>query len=190
MANKLIIPSRKELNLAYGNSMDSMKWLKQKIRDMRNLTSSERRFMVGKMYCFSYDPITKSNLPYYDRFPLILVLDIDREGFLGLNLHYLPPKMRYVFLNKLMNYATTNSKDEVIKLRISYEILQAVKRLSEYKPSLKRYNYPQLRTKIIPIPSSEWQEVLNLPIDKFVKAKKLEVWVDSVLEIKEEQNGS
>ena len=183
--SKLIVPSNRELNLAFGNSMDSMKWLKAKILAMRNMSSTEKRFMVGKMYCYSYDPSTKADLPYYDKFPLVLILDMDREGFLGLNLHYLPPKMRYLFLNKLMQYATVNSKDEVIKLRISYDILQTVKRLREYKPALKRYKYSQLRTKIIPIPSTEWQQVLNLPLDKFVKAKKLEVWAESVEQIKD-----
>ena len=31
------------------------------------------------MYTFFYDPKTKEKLPYYDRFPLVLILDINSD---------------------------------------------------------------------------------------------------------------
>jgi hypothetical protein len=41
----------------------------------------------GNMYMFAYDPKFKEELPYYDRFPLVLVIGPAPGGFLGLNLH-------------------------------------------------------------------------------------------------------
>ena len=56
----------------------------------------------GNLYMFFYDPKTKEDLPYWDKFPMVLVLENYSDGFLGLNLHYLPPKFRVAFLTKLM----------------------------------------------------------------------------------------
>jgi len=38
----------------------------------------------GNMVLFNYDPKTKANLPYYDRFPLIFVVERYSKGFLGI----------------------------------------------------------------------------------------------------------
>ena len=48
----------------------------------------------GNMYMFFYDPKYKETLPYYDGFPLIIMLGPAKGGFMGLNLHYLPPAVR------------------------------------------------------------------------------------------------
>jgi hypothetical protein len=148
----------------------------------------EKRFLVGKMYMFRYVPKGRYDLPYYDRFPLILVLDINNDGFMGLNLHYLPPKMRYIFMNKLLRYATYTPQNEVNRIKVSYEILKVTERLKEYKPALKKYLFDQLRTVIVPIPSNEWQSVLNLPLDGFFKASKNRVWMESIDQIKGEND--
>ena len=43
----------------------------------------------GNMYMYFYDPKHKTTLPYYDRFPLTIMVDGAPGGFYGLNLHYL-----------------------------------------------------------------------------------------------------
>ena len=48
---------------------------------------------IGDMFIFQYDPKYKdkpSILPYYDRYPVIIMFDTGLTGFLGLNFHYLP----------------------------------------------------------------------------------------------------
>ena len=45
---------------------------------------------IGKMYLFQYDAKHKKILPYWDRFPLIFPFDYAKDGFYGINLHYLP----------------------------------------------------------------------------------------------------
>ena len=42
----------------------------------------------GRMYNFQYDPKTKKQLPYYDRFPLCIPVQPAKKGFHGMNLHY------------------------------------------------------------------------------------------------------
>jgi hypothetical protein len=54
------------------------------------------------MYFFIYDRKGKNELDYYDRFPLIIPLESYSDGFLGLNIHYLPMRYRIAFMRKLM----------------------------------------------------------------------------------------
>ena len=68
----------------------------------------------------------KKTLPYYDGFPLIIMLGPAPNGFYGLNLHYLPHSLRAKFLDQL--YDTTNNEkyDSTTRFRLTYDILQKV----------------------------------------------------------------
>jgi hypothetical protein len=177
-------------------SRDSMKWLQAKIEELRNPSTiprgiaqekfrNSKRFLLGRLYCFYYDPIGKSDLQYYDRFPMVLALEKYEDGFLGLNLHYLPYRYRLAFLGKLLNYAVLNDDNDVMKIRITYDILQASKRFKEFRPCIKRYLNSQIRSKILTIQPNEWEIASFLPIHQFKGAKAQEVWKDSVNEIKD-----
>lgn len=176
----------------------SMLWLQENVRDIRTspqalgteiLTEARGgRFQMGGLYHFAYDPLTKDKLPYYDTFPLVIPLHPKpgangEPGFLGLNLHYLPPKVRAAFLDKLMDFAVTNSNDEPTRLRITYEILQATQRYKEFKPCLKHYLNKQIRSRIKTIKPSEWEVALFLPTANFQKATKTKVYKDSLNQI-------
>ena len=47
----------------------------------------------GQMYLFRYNPQGKKTLSYYDIYPLVFPLKASKGGFIGLNLHYLSPKL-------------------------------------------------------------------------------------------------
>jgi hypothetical protein len=50
------------------------------------LKTNADRGGVGSMQMFFYDPKTKETLPYYDTFPLVVVVGPAEGGFYGLNL--------------------------------------------------------------------------------------------------------
>ena len=68
-------------------SRESIKWLRERVSELKDasrripsqISKEEERYIKffgkGKMYFFYYDPKTKEDLPYYDRFPLVLVLE-------------------------------------------------------------------------------------------------------------------
>ena len=129
---------------------EAITWLTKKISDLRNVTGiastigkedfrKRNRFQVGGLYYFYYDPKTKADIPYYDRFPLVLVLDIKTDGFLGLNLHYLPLRHRLDLLDKMMEYAILDGNNDVQRMTVTYDILNASRRFKEFKPCLKKY---------------------------------------------------
>ena len=103
--------------------------------------------IIGSMYMFFYDPKHKDTLPYYDRFPLVIVLDKAEGGFLGLNLHYLPPVLRAKFLDGLIS--TTNNKlyTDDSRFLVTYKMLKSSARLKYFKPCVKHYLTSQVRSR-------------------------------------------
>jgi hypothetical protein len=175
-------------------SKDSLKWLMAKIADVRGVRvaksiSNEKvrqvnKFILGGLYCFYYNPKGKMDLPYYDQFPMVLALERYNDGFLGLNFHYLPIKYRVVFLDKLMNFAMMGDAGEIMRMRVTYDILTASKRLKEFKPCIKRYLSSHIQSKILTIQPNEWDIAALLPLQQFKGATAPEVWQDSVDELR------
>jgi len=175
-------------------SNESLKWLMAKIADVRGVRvaksiSNEKvrqvnKFILGGLYCFYYNPKGKTDLPYYDQFPMVLALERYNDGFLGLNFHYLPIKYRVVFLDKLMNFATMGDAGEIMRMRVTYDILTASKRLKLFKPCIKRYLSSHIQSKILTIQPNEWDIAALLPLQQFKGATAPEVWQDSVDELR------
>jgi hypothetical protein len=136
------------------------------------------------MYFFYYDAKTKDDLPYWDKFPLVLVLEKYSDGFLGLNLHYLPIKQRVLFMTKLMRFAILNEEDEIIRMRVTYDILNSTRRFREFRPCLKRYLFTHIRSKILLVQPNEWDVAMFLPIQQFRKDTAKNVWQDSLTKIR------
>lgn len=133
----------------------------------------------GNMYLFAYDAKHKKTLPYFDRYPLIFPLKKAPGGFLGLNMHYLPLKLRAVLMDALYDTASNDRYDEKTKLRLSYDILKGASKFKLFKPTVHMYLRSQFKSRFIEIASSEWDIALFLPVEKFVGASKSQVWADS-----------
>ena len=196
MASKLTqLTQEKSTAQLQSLSRESYQWFLKKIAEIRNPSyiprniSAEdfrknRKFVLGGLYHFYYDPKGKADLPYYDRFPLVLALEKYSDGFLGLNLHYLPIKYRVAFLDKLLPFAVLNDDNEIKRLRVTYDILTASKGLKAFKPCLKRYLTGHIQSKILAIQSNEWDIAAFLPIQQFKKASAAKVWQESMEEIR------
>lgn len=182
-------------------SRESLQWLVKKIAELKNPSrlvvpitkekgrftqpSNRQKFMIGALYFFVYDPKGKADLDYYDKFPLVMPLERHPDGFLGLNLHYLPIKYRMLFIRKLMPLAIYNDDDEIKRIRITYELLEASKRYKEFRPCIKRYLYPHIKSRILAVQPNEWDTALYLPVQQFKKASANKVWKESVQQIRE-----
>jgi hypothetical protein len=78
------------------------------MNDKENIVNTIDEKSIGKMYTFFYDPKHKETLPYYDLFPLIFVVGPAAGGFLGINLHYLPPVLRAKLMDSLYQILNNN----------------------------------------------------------------------------------
>lgn len=138
------------------------------------------RIELGKMYLFKYDPKGKKELPYYDAYPLIFPFADAEGGFLGLNLHYLPYKLRFVLLNSLLEYSVYSKDSDRKKLDFSWSQIKGVTKYAAAKPCIKHYLISHIKSQFLEVPGDEWGSVLLMPLERFKKATKEQVWKDSI----------
>lgn len=134
---------------------------------------------IGKMFMFFYDPKHKQTLPYYDTFPLIFPLDIRKNGYLGINMHYLPPVLRAKLMNAIYTTITDKRSDKNTKLQISYSILASASKYRYFKPCVKSYLWDHVKSQYLNIPPTMWDAALMLPTASFKKATAETVWMNS-----------
>ena len=135
------------------------------------------RQRMGDMYMFFYDPKHKETLPYYDTFPLIIMVEKAPGGFYGLNMHYLPPVLRAKLFDGLAK--SDERYDENTRFRARYRLLQSVRKLKYFKPCFKHYLTKHVEGRISKVEAPEWEIALFMPTQRFKKATATQVYADS-----------
>src|SRR6056300_1207673 len=130
---------------------------------LKQADNKKPRVGAGRMYHFFYDPKFKKELPYYDKFPLIFMVGPAKGGFYGINLHYLPPKLRAQLMDALYDVTTNKRYDEGTRLRVSYDILNGASKYRFFKPTFKHYLNAHVNSQFMKIDSAEWDIALFLP---------------------------
>ena len=151
--------------------------------DKDNVRSSITTKDIGKMFMYFYDPKYKDELPYYDKFPLIFLVDIDSDGFYGINLHYISPQLRAKLMDALFALRTNNKYDDTTRLKISYQILSSASKFSYFKPCFKRYLHGHVQGRFLNVPVENWDMALMLPTERFSGAQRSKVFRDSFLSV-------
>lgn len=150
---------------------DSVQWVKENIQKLRNpMRIFEKTGMptIGEMYMFSYDPKYKNILPYYDMYPLVIPIEMYADGFLGLNLHYLPPMARARLLDSLKKVANNDKYNNTTKLNVSYRLLKNYSnQFVGFENCVKRYLYAHVRSTFHQVSASEWDKAVLLPLQKW-----------------------
>ena len=145
----------------------------------------------GQMAMFYYSPKHQKTLPYYDTHPLIVVIGPakpSREsgpGILGLNLHYLPPRLRAILFDQLVDLGEQNKKKpRRTAIMLTYAKLKAMGGTPYYKPCIKHYLKKHLKSRYVVVSRDEWERSIFLPNASFRKASEREVWSESVKKAK------
>lgn len=123
----------------------------------------------GMMYMFYYSPLGVKTLPYYDSFPLVILVDIQSDGMTGLNLHYLPINLRQKLFYGLLNRVSSGEMNEKTYIKVTYDFLENARSLKEYRPCYKKYLTKQIRGSIAQVPANEWETAVHLPLALFRK---------------------
>jgi|TARA_B100000085_G_scaffold284540_1_gene317913 hypothetical protein len=165
---------------------DSKNWFRKKVAELGDVRPQKllkddaldptNKQLAGSMYMYFYDPKYKMELPYYDRFPLTIMVEPAKGGFYGLNLHYLSPVVRARFLDELMKTAPKKITNSTRLMKMRYDLLKDVKKYKEFKPCFKHYLTDKIRGRLVRVPMSEWEIAIFLPTEQFKKVKKESVW--------------
>ena len=128
----------------------------------------KRRVDLGDLFCYYYNPKYRKTLPYYDMFPMIMLLSAEKETFLGINFHYLRPKWRAILLDKI-----------TAKIGRGFPKWNKLSQIRQIAPTIKRYRYDHIMKKVIPIEENEQEIAIFLPTERFIKSGKSKVWSES-----------
>ncbi len=162
----------------------STQWYREKIKEfgtpgamdlIRDGKRNTRPFF-GRLNMFIYDPKFKKTLPYYDTFPLVLPLENYTDGFLGINMHYLPIPLRIKLLDRLVDFSNDTNFDAGTALLVEY---QKVKKIRLVKPTIHKYLAGQVKSQFRRIDADEFMIATLLPVQRFKKGSANEVWKDS-----------
>ena len=126
------------------------------------------RANLGDLFAYYYRPKHMMTLPYYDQFPLVMLIGYEKDTFLGLNFHYLNPKIRAILLDRV----TAKVGKGIINWK-------KISKIPQVEPTVKRYRYDHIVRKVIPIEENEQELAIFLPLERFKKASKAKVWADS-----------
>jgi hypothetical protein len=149
--------------------------------DVSSLTT---RLVPGNLYMYAYDPKTKADLPYYDRFPLVFPFRKTADGFYGLNMHYLPYDLRMKLLDNLLIFKNNNRLDETTRLKYSWAMIDGISKFKAAQPCVKQYLNGHLRSQFRQIDAPDWATAMLLPVEQFVGASKQQVWKESRAQIR------
>jgi hypothetical protein len=159
-------------------TVESREWLRTKAKTKskentlrrrktrQNLLGDESKVatsvQIGQMYLFSYDAKFKKTLPYWDFHPIVFPIDFKDGGFIGLNLHYLPPLLRAKLLDAILDLPVY--KTEKQRAKMSYDIISAFMASDIAKPTIHRYLLSHFAGPLIEIQRDEWDYVAFLPL--------------------------
>lgn len=175
-------------NINQSNIANASDWFREQAKRVERIDSNKvikeqssnvtTRIRLGHLYLFKYDALTKDVLPYFDRFPIIFVIKPMKDGFLGLNMHYLPFNYRARLMDALYEYVT--GEDDKQRLRITYKILSQTSKLRFFRPCLKHYLNNQVRSRFVHVTPKDWETAVFLPLQRFTNVSTRVVHKDSV----------
>lgn len=138
---------------------------------------------LGKLYFFFYNqPDYRNTLPFYDTFPLLLLLRRTKNHIFGINLHYIPPKRRLVKFLELLKYTSNSQLTEGTRIILPYSKMKTDNNWKIFKSCFRQYKINKISGNLINISAPDWPIAVNLPVERFKKKGKREIWSQTIEE--------
>ena len=119
-----------------------------------------KRLEIGKMYMFEYIAKHRDTLPVWDRYPLVLPFTTTENGFIGINLHYLPHKIRAWLLSRLLKH----SNEKTNKVHISWQLLTRLSRANVAEYATHRYLLTHITSPFRLVKIEDYPNAIMLPL--------------------------
>lgn len=183
------------------NTKNSNKWFFDRITKDTNLKAErvhrelvkegtrnpEDKYLIGRLYLFNYDPKHKQTLPVYDEWPMTFFFNsfkgdgvkFGERGvhyLLGLNMHYLPPKLRlrlFTDLVKLKNDSTLRKKT---RLKLQWKVINGLATSRYAEHAVKMYRVDHIRSRLAQINPDQWEICIPMQLARWKKGGKGTAW--------------
>lgn len=155
-----------------------------------------KKVQVGRMYQYSYRSKLyhqrPRKLPYYDAFPLVIIIGLYSDGWLGLSLHYLPPKMRKALVKKILIMNSKRLLNKGGPIKLPYSDIKNIFNLMFRAGSviIKRYLRPRVKGPAVEVPWTQWYQIASLESAQWKGATKTEVYADTRQSVKKARKKS
>lgn len=160
----------------------SVRWYRSKIKALAPritgpelLSEAERKKIkarptYGMMNLFWYKPLNAARLKYYDLYPLVIPFKRHRNGFTGLNFHYLSVPMRINLLERLSAFEDSGTLysldvDDIDQL-LAFEWTE-VKGMKGIKPIVRRYLANYVYSNFLKVGLEDMVVASLLPVERF-----------------------
>ena len=167
----------------------SVRWYRSKIKALAPRVTADQVIAEGKekvrprptygmMNLFWYKPLNAGKLKYYDLFPLVIPFKKHRNGFTGLNFHYLSIPMRINLLERLEAYedsGTLYSLDENDSGDLLAFEWGEIVGMRGIKPTVHRYLAKYVYSNFLKIELEDMVAGALLPVERFYEG---DLWSD------------
>lgn len=176
-------------------STSSVNWFSKKLQSLKTITKgqlnpekkSTKKDIIsdklaskafkykksGYIYFFNYTPPNAKYMDFYDEFPLVLSLGFSGSKMVGLNLHYLPVRIRVYVVYKIVKSMSTTAKEGT---RIKIQSLFTSRVIRKYIMLLgEEYEMRGIRSKIKLVTPDEFLIMSFLPVQKFRKKQQQQI---------------
>ena len=164
--------SKDELATWFTGKLDSLKpGSRKRLLNAEDRYTDDDSVFVGGLFFFKYDPKTKDRLPMWDKYPLCVPIDRFSDGFLGLNLHYLPAGRRATVIGMVDAFKKDRKLSNTVKSKArNWQYMMHTTNVGEayFRKSVKRYLFNHVRSEFVRIESDEYQKAVQLPLEEWV----------------------
>ena len=148
-----------------GGKSQPREWYREKVfnKSPENIITEERADEVGdvlerdqnrstsfpllfNLMFYKYKAKTRRDLPFYDKYPLAFVLEMDARSFFAVNLHYYSPEERMGIVASL-----------------------AADKIPKFRKGAHKYLLSEVRSPYLILAQQEWQTMCLLPVEEFVR---------------------
>jgi len=139
-----------------------------------DLIKKPSQALLGAMFFMVYDAKWKNELPFWDAFPLFVLIGKYQDRWLGLNLHYLPYTWRVSVAKQLMTKFSS-------KKRIQYrDVLDALKKSKVPTGMLyfcvRQYLFSHIRSDVYMFNRMNYELMIKNLMPRFKKASESTVY--------------
>jgi len=156
---------------------DAYDMFKKLLDKPRRLKGSD--FVPGALIMFAYNAKDKNSA--YDGRPLCLVLRHSKKYTLGLNWHWMPPKLREKVMDGIMKQNKKNIK-KGLPITVNYQMIKRL--IRGLGPVVRLYINKRISPKGVVVPSYQYYKVIHLRGEHFIGISSKTAWAAAVANAK------